>query len=410
MRFLLHSSLSTYNSVTKKWVFSLDKRISNPTSVRVVKATYSTPGDTSPHPGVVYLRSDALASMIPQKHTLELRALNHENASNVVSVLSETHCRGRFRIHGGPRYPVDPNSSVRELDIFFTDGDTVLDGAAGSGGGTATGSDAEIVALGDDLLAWFDMDGARTLDATFSPATTAGDDVSYLYNRSPGAATLVFANQYGSEMQLANVGETRGVTRNGSWQSMADTSTPTGDLEQEFTVHSLMIAPPAIGDFSYLFDLHMLKCFTWDAGAIAFKNLSGSNTTVNVSLIPSRAYIISVQRRVGTDDHDGDGSFDPYEFVWRIEDLVTEVVVTDITQSGNVHPGVEKIWRIGSASTHFSHVQGPFIVHNGVDADHQATCQTWLRNKFAGTATAEESENGIAEDAAFFVELDVGTQ
>ena len=171
-----------------------------------------------------------------------------------------------------------------------------------------------------------------------------------------------------------------------------------------------MVTPPSIGTFSYLFDLFMLKFFTWDGGAIAFKNSAGSNVTVGVSLVPGRAYIISVQRRTGTDDHDGDGSVDSYEFAWRIEDMVTEVVVTDITEAGNAHPGVEKNWRVGTASTHFTHVQGPFIIHNGVDADHRATCQTWLRNKFAGTATAEESENGIAEDAAFFLELDVGTQ
>ena len=158
------------------------------------------------------------------------------------------------------------------------------------------------------------------------------------------------------------------------------------------------------------FGIIMLKCYTWDGGAISFKNSAGNNQTVNVSLVPGRAYILSVQRRIGTDAHDGDGSVDPYEFAWRIEDLVTEVVVTDITESGPVHPGMEKTWRIGHASTHFSHVQGPFLIHNGVDADTQATCQTWLRNKFAGTATAEESESGVAEDAAFFLELDVGTQ
>ena len=100
-KFLAHSSLASYDAVTKTWTFDLDKRISNPTSLRLAKATYSTPGDTSPHPQVVYLRSNALARMIPQKHTLELRAQNHENAANVIAVLSETHTRGRYRILGG---------------------------------------------------------------------------------------------------------------------------------------------------------------------------------------------------------------------------------------------------------------------------------------------------------------------
>ena len=38
-----------------------------------------------------------------------------------------------------------------------------------------------------------------------------------------------------------------------------------------------------------------------------------------------------------------------------------------------------------------------------------ATCQSWLKNKYDGTAVAEESENGIGEAASFFVELDIAT-
>jgi len=128
-KYLLHSSLANYDAATKKWTFNLDRRISNPTALRLAKAAYSTPGDTSPHPMVVYLRSDALARMIPQKHTLELRALNHENAANVIAVLSETHTRGRYRILGGRQFPIDPAASERQIDIFFTDGDRLLDGS-----------------------------------------------------------------------------------------------------------------------------------------------------------------------------------------------------------------------------------------------------------------------------------------
>ena len=105
-KYLLHSSLSSYDAASKKWTFNLDRRISTPTSLRLAKAAYSTPGDTSPHPQVVYLRSDALARMIPRKHTLELRALNHENAANIIAVLSETHTRGRYRILGGGSSPL----------------------------------------------------------------------------------------------------------------------------------------------------------------------------------------------------------------------------------------------------------------------------------------------------------------
>ena len=408
-KYLLHSSLANYDAATKKWTFDLDRRISNPTALRLAKAAYSTPGDTSPHPMVVYLRSDALARMIPQKHTLELRALNHENAANVIAVLSETHTRGRYRILGGRQFPIDPAASERQIDIFFTDGDTLLDGAYGSGGGTATGSDAEIAAIGDDLLAWFDFAPARTLDAAYGEATDVGDEVAYLYNRSPGPATLTFVNQYGANLQLAQVGSAKGITRDGSWQSFADTSTPTGDLGEVFCVHSLFVTPPVQGTFSYLFDIYMLKLFTWDGGAIAYKDLGGSNSELNFATIPGRAYILTAERRDATQDYNGNGNIEGYEFHFRLEDLVTDVVTTDTVVQGNSHPGTQQVWRLGKASTHFYHVQGPFVIHNGNDAETMATCQSWLRNKYDGTAVAEESENGIGEDASFFVELDIAT-
>ena len=87
-KFLLHSSLANYDAVTKRWTFALEKRLSNPTRIRLRKATYSTPGDVSPHPQVVYLRSNALARMITRKHTMELRSVGHQNASNVIATLN----------------------------------------------------------------------------------------------------------------------------------------------------------------------------------------------------------------------------------------------------------------------------------------------------------------------------------
>ena len=185
--------------------------------------------------------------------------------------------------------------------------------SSGGGTSTGTGSDADIEAIGStDLLAWFDFNPARTLDVAFATATEAGDPVSYLYNRSPAPATLLYVSQYGSEFQLANVGSTVGVTRNGSWQSLADSSTPTGALSEEFSVHSLVVMPPVMGTYSYLFDIYLLKCFTWDGGSIAFKAASGANTVVPVALIPLRAYIFTIQRR-GIDTT-GDGLIDSYEF------------------------------------------------------------------------------------------------
>jgi hypothetical protein len=148
----------------------------------------------------------------------------------------------------------------------------------------------------------------------------------------------------------------------------------------------------------------MLKIFTWDGGALCYKDLSGSNATINVSLIPGRAYLLSVQRRAATQDYTGNGIIEGYEFYISVEDLVTDVVVNDTVQQGNNHPGTEQVWRLGHASTHFTHVQGPFIIHNGNDVDDMANCQAWLRNKFTGAASSDAAVSG---PATWFIEMNV---
>ena len=150
----------------------------------------------------------------------------------------------------------------------------------------------------------------------------------------------------------------------------------------------------------------MLKIFTWTSNSIGYKDDAGSNAVLNFSTIPGRAYILTCERRDATQDYDGDGVVEGYEFHFRLEDLVTDVVTTDTAVQGNDHPGSEQVWRLGKASTHFFHVQGPFLIHNGNNADDMANCQAWLRNKYTGeTGTSEEA--ATSGPATFFVELDV---
>ena len=226
-------------------------------------------------------------------------------------MLEERHNKARYSLEEAPRtLRVKKHENVTEIDVYWTDNQTVLDMEA-TAVAVASGTDSDVEAIAGDLLAWFDFAPARTLDVAYAPATDATDPVSFLYNRTPAPATLTFLNAYGSEFQLANIGSAKGITRDGSWQSLVDSSTPTGDLDESFTAHCLFSAPPAIGTFSYIFDLGpLLKCFFWDGGAIGFKNKQGNNATVPVSLVPSRSYLVSISRRPATIDHDGDGVID----------------------------------------------------------------------------------------------------
>ena len=123
MRFLLHNEEAVYDATTKVWHYTLDKRISNPTSLMVKKATFSPVSSLTVLPHVIYMHSTALSDMILDKHTVVLRANAHENSTDVIGVLEETHTRGRYALteREGP-FRLSPSSNKRVIDIYFTDG------------------------------------------------------------------------------------------------------------------------------------------------------------------------------------------------------------------------------------------------------------------------------------------------
>ena len=105
MRYLVHSGNSTYDQSTKRYSFNLDRRFPNPTRVRISKINFvASTADT--YPTVVYLRSTAVDNLIKTKHTVELTDENHENPSDVLAVLEETHNVARYRQDGTLTFPI----------------------------------------------------------------------------------------------------------------------------------------------------------------------------------------------------------------------------------------------------------------------------------------------------------------
>ena len=100
-KYLLHSDSATFDATSKKWFFNLEQRIHNPRVIRLAQASFTTAGDTSPHPAVVYLRSDAISRMCQRKHTVALKDAGHNNDTNILAVLTETHTRGRYSMNAG---------------------------------------------------------------------------------------------------------------------------------------------------------------------------------------------------------------------------------------------------------------------------------------------------------------------
>jgi hypothetical protein len=334
---------------------------------------------------------------VKKKHTLRLKSVNHDHPTNVISTLQETHTVGRYDLQNDSRvFQTDPDRNVRTIDIAFSNNGVLLPRSAAAAS-NATGSDQEVLALGDDLLAFIDFAPGRTLSSNFQPLDQPGDVVTYLYNRGNNSE-LIFSNSYGAGTQLAAIGQHRGVTRSGSWESVLDSwPVDLNDVNTEFTVHSLFKLTSL--SFTYLWDVGYQKILIWGQ-QLSFEDANGTKNGV-LSVIPHVDYLLSVTR---TDANNG-------TLTYRMERLDDNTVQTATSAAGLSSPPNANgfPWRLGHASTHFSHLQSCWILHNGTDAAHQATCQTWIRNTHAGTTTAATGET-TSQDAEWFLELEISSE
>ena len=400
VRLLLHSADAQYDDTTKQYTFALDKRIHRPRTLSIRKCSYSNASGAT-HPLVVYLESNALSGLIPKKHTLRLKSTNHDHQTNVLATLQETHTVGRYNIANDQRvFRTDPDRNVKSIDISFSNNGTLLPKSAAAGT-NATGSDEEILAIGDDLLAFIDFAAARTLNQSFAPVDQPGDTVYYLYNRGNNSE-LILQNNYGSGTQLAAIGQHRGITRQGSWESVMDSwPVDLNDVNSEFTLHSLFKLS-TLG-WTLLFDVGYMKVYIWGQ-QLAYEDANGAKIGV-LSIMPHVDYLLTVQR-IEVDQ--ANTNFD-----WRLEGLDDNTVQTALSGSGlSAPPNANGFpWKWGTAATHFQQVQSCWVLHNGLDAGHQATCQQWIKNTHAGTTTASSSgSETTSQDAQWFLELEITSE
>ena len=398
-RLLLHSGEATYNATTKKYIFNLEKRISRPKSMKIVKCNYSN-SSGSTHPLVVYAESDNLTRLTKQKHTLKLKSNNHENQTSVLCTLQETHTIGRYDLQGDIRtFETDPDYYIKEVDIFFTNNGTLLPKSSETAQ-NATGSDDEILnTLGDDLLGFIDFAPARTLSQSFQQLSTAGDIVYYLYNRGPNTS-LIFQNSYGAGTQLASIGNHRGVTRSGSWESVID-STPidlnTTTVGPDFSVHSLFKLTTL--DWCLLWNVGYQKIYIWQQ-QLAYEDANGAKVGV-MQVLPHVDYLLTVSRKTVNQ---------VVNFEWRLERLDTNEVTTAVSGSGLTAPPNANgfSWSFGIASTHFRQLQSCWILHNQTSENYQNISRQWIKNAYNGTTTANsETSESVTQEAEWFIELEI---
>ena len=412
VRLLLNSQDASYDTATKKYNFVLDRRLDKPEKVSVVKAHY-TAATTAAYPLVVYLRSDALCSLIKSKHTLRLKNTNHEATENILGTLSETHAVARYNLEkDGRQFDADPHQHLTNIDIFWTDNGTVLDGGAngvgggGGGGSSSSVSDATIAAF-NDLTIWIDLDPARTLNASFATCSALGDLPKHLYSRSPTPAGLILTGNWDFELVLMKPG-LKGVSRDtdptqGHGQAFNDSSYPTSTWTQEFQVHHIWKSGSNYSQTSGLFKLNNYNCYVWPSGngAMNFRNSNNQNVTLsNINWIPNRVYITSIKRVLNN-------STSAYEFHWNHEDVELGTSQTEVSDAGAaVVIGTQVGWSLGISGMYYRHVGGPLIGANGIDQTEYDNSITWLKNWY-GVEAEEEEEASASQNASWFVELDI---
>ena len=132
VRFILSDSKATL--VDGIFTYSLDQRLNNASLLHLKKCSFQLTTTGTP-PVAIYLRSAAVHRLSSHKHTVELKANNHQSSSDILGVLEESHTVGRYQLRGFPRPVRLKYSHLRNIDVYFSDpaGANVL---AGAGGGS----------------------------------------------------------------------------------------------------------------------------------------------------------------------------------------------------------------------------------------------------------------------------------
>ena len=311
--------------MTKTYHFELTERIDRPLTLRVAKAHYTSAEEV--HPLVVYFRSKALSNLIKSKHTLRLKNNQHRQQTDVLCTLTETHAIGRYNKEKDDRvFPTEPSKYCRSIDIQFTNNATVL-GQSGAASSSTSGSDAELDAMNTAgrLVCWTDFDDSRMFNSLMQESTGVGSEVNFIYDRANAA--LIWQLAYGVSLVVVNIGDegAQGVYRNGSWQSVVDT-TPLPQnsvLQAEFTFH-MVFQQNMINEHSMLAYWSDIKICMWQGSLCYFKLATNhvAHQVSGVSIIPTKPYMLSVQRR-----DNGSGG---HEFHWRVERLETILIMFPI--------------------------------------------------------------------------------
>ena len=398
MKYLLHHSDSVYDDTTKRWQFTLDKRIGNPIHIKISKLSF-TAAVAATYPAVVYIRSDALHKMARVKHSVELKSADHENASNVIAVLQETHTLGRYKLHEPVFLPVHPNSyHSRALDLYFTDGSTVLDGGVSTGEPESTNiTDQNILDI-TDLIFFLDWDHAASIDP--NPISQNEDITSITSRLSPN--NYVFATT-GNGIVYSSFGETNSMLSTVANKYALD-STTQGNVDEGSTACLTMMfrTKDVLASWAWIFKSPLFQ-ITVGEPLDSISNMgyydADSSLWGYTSLVIEGGtdYLLQIKKSSNT-------------FDWLLRNLTTNAEQTESTTDTASTGTANAAFYLSNAQSGFNGLKISHVIEflSVTEADCLAV-KNWMLQKYTGEDV--EGEVGDASNnATFFVEMNIKTR
>ena len=407
MRILVHSEDATYNPATKQWVFTLDRRISNPTRIVVQQCNYSA-STTTNYPLTVYVRSSGLTNLSRVKHTVELKGADHEDNSDTVVVLHQTNHANRYELDRPFSFPVHGHLPQQVIDFTFCDGRTPLDGRytpAPVPGVSSAQIDAWCTA--GNIVFWMDMDrDGAVLNESTGLQALADEDVGNVIARFPtdGSSTFVNSSSGGLTWKPFN-GNTSGITDQvgGAWESAVDSTTPNFTDPETGSFIMLWRSPDPLPALEIMWKSAGLELMFY-SGSIQVRDLGAVYSSVVGGVLAGTDYIVKVNITKGAHTP-------PVGF--NTDYAIDLIKLSDNSVTSGTATNVRVAWT--ATSKHYSDAQSNMDGYYGMtfmttqDATVDAAVVNYIKQVYSGEAT-EPVVDPDAVDASFQLELDIDTK
>ena len=406
MRILVHSEDATYNPATKQWVFTLDRRISNPTRIVVQQCNYSASTATN-YPLTVYVRSSGLTNLSRVKHTVELKGADHEDNSDTVVVLHQTNHANRYELDRPFSFPVHGHLPQQVIDFTFCDGRTPLDGRytpAAVPGVSSAQIDAWCTA--GNIVFWMDMDrDGAVLNESTGLQALADEDVGNVIARFPsdGSSTFTNSSAGGLTWKPFNA-NTSGITDQvgGAWESAVDSTTPNFTDPETGSFIMLWRSPDPLPALEIMWKSAGLELML-NSGSIQVRGQSGTYFPVVGGVLAGTDYIVKVNITKG--------AWTPAGFI--VDYAIDLIKLSDNSVTSGTATNVRMRWT--ATSKHYSDAQSNMDGYYGMtfmttqDATVDAAVVNYIKQVYSGEAT-EPVVDPDAVDASFQLELDIDTK